>query len=618
MRACRRCDDRASRGAGAPTYPGPGFVSVRGTIGGVRVAAGAGVPTAGAERWRRERARQPRLAGGAAAATAGAERWQLPRAAPLAAAAAATAAAGSAARCLPLPPLPLLRGTEPRRRLLLEMRLTAVACAAFAGGVAGAAAAAHTGSAPAVYADAVYDLAPSELIVYGQGLVNVTSSAVPVNLTAHVWTPVARPGGPPVLAKKRPVLMFVHGGAFSGSIQQDKAAVAVPDVEYFVQRGFIGITLNYRLVEDDASWPLDWGTAPYKPSPHAALKPLAKENTTSDWWFQRFHYAKAGAGTTTITPASNGELCLSGAGAFPTVSVQPCSAADCAKEPHSRCLEGKEFQNWLYNEAFRSLSVQPDKETRPSCLSSSLFSESTAVSLQPCNSSDVLQQWTVGKQLLDGPICSAANAESCITWSGGFEPSLSRLYPAVRDAKAAVRWIRAASRFNMDADYITLDGGSAGASTVIPAAISQIPGDFVSELSDVQDPTLASTHRNESSSVRSVVAHWGAAYGVVAVTAADPAMRDRYEHAAIASLLPSMLEFNQLIDTTIPIQHALSIQANYHRRDAEGRMTIVPLSHEPHGQFTANVTSPAGGTKAQSQVAFAWIANDQGLRELVW
>ena len=71
----------------------------------------------------------------------------------------------------------------------------------------------------------------------------------------------------------------------------------------------------------------------------------------------------------------------------------------------------------------------------------------------------------------------------------------------------------------MDTDYITLDGGSAGASTVIPAAIAQLPGDFVNELSDMQDPTLASTHRDESSSVRSVIAHWGAAYGVVAITA---------------------------------------------------------------------------------------------------
>jgi hypothetical protein len=410
--------------------------------------------------------------------------------------------------------------------------------------------------------------------------------------------------------------MFVHGGAFAGSIKQDKAVVAVPDVAYFVQRGFIGITLNYRLVEDDASWPLDWGTAPYKPSPTVAVKPLASENTSSDWWFQRFSCTKAGAGTIIISPTSNDELCLSGAATGKTVSVQPCKAADCAKEPRNHCIVGEEYSNWQYNEAIRSISIHLDKGTHSYCLSSPpKEQEWPVVSLKPCNNSDLLQQWTVGKQ--DGAICSAAEAEDgtsrCITWSGGFEPTLARLYPAVRDAKAAVRWIRSTPRFNMDTEYITLDGGSAGASTVIPAAIAQLPGDFMNELSDVQDPTLASTHRNESSNVRSVVAHWGAAYGVVAVTAADPAKRDRYAHAAIRGLLPSVLEFNGLIDTTIPIQHARSIQANYGRRDVKGRMSIVPLPHQPHGVFTANVTTPIGGSKTQSQVAFDWIVQDQAL-----
>jgi hypothetical protein len=95
--------------------------------------------------------------------------------------------------------------------------------------------------------------------------------------------------------------------------------------------------------------------------------------------------------------------------------------------------------------------------------------------------------------------------------------------------------------------------------------------------------------------VRSVVAHWGAAYGVVAVEAADPAKRDRYAYAASAALLPSVLEFNGLVDTTIPIQHALSIQANYDRPDINGRMSIVPLPHTPHGVFTENVTTPGAG-----------------------
>jgi len=361
------------------------------------------------------------------------------------------------------------------------------------------------------------------------------------------------------------------------------------------------------------------GAAPYKPSPLASVKPLAKENTSSDWWFQRFSYGKAGSGT--ITPASNDELCLS-AGPKKAVAMQPCKAEDCSKEPKSKCMVGQEYSNWQYNETLRSLSIYMGNETRRYCLSSPPKEQQWPVlSLQPCNDSDILQRW-IFEQQQGGAICSSEGYREdgtptprCATWSGGFEPSSARLYPAVRDTKAAVRWVRAVGtpRLNIDADYITLDGGSAGASTVIPAAIAQLPGDFVREISDAQDPTLASTHRHESSSVRSVVAHWGAAYGVEAVTAADPAKRDRYAYAAGASVLPSVLEFNGLIDTTIPIQHARSIQANYDRGDVKGSMTIVPLPHEPHGQFTANVTTPTGASRTQSQVAFDWVVHDQAL-----
>ena len=42
-------------------------------------------------------------------------------------------------------------------------------------------------------------------------------------------------------------------------------------------------------------------------------------------------------------------------------------------------------------------------------------------------------------------------------------------------------------------------------------------------------------------------------------------------------------------------------------------MSIVPLPHQPHGMFTANVTTPTQGSKTQSQVAFEWIARDQKL-----
>ena len=91
-------------------------------------------------------------------------------------------------------------------------------------------------TSPSVYAAAVFDHSNvgGEVIVYGQGLVNVSTKSAAINLTAHVWKPVRVSGGPPVPLTKRPVVVFVHGGGFSGSIAQDKASVAVPDVAYFV------------------------------------------------------------------------------------------------------------------------------------------------------------------------------------------------------------------------------------------------------------------------------------------------------------------------------------------------------------------------------------------------
>ena len=44
-------------------------------------------------------------------------------------------------------------------------------------------------------------------------------------------------------------------------------------------------------------------------------------------------------------------------------------------------------------------------------------------------------------------------------------------YPSVRDAKAAVRWVRAnQAELGVDASYITANGGSAGACSVVGLA----------------------------------------------------------------------------------------------------------------------------------------------------
>ncbi|MEL7312823.1 MAG: prolyl oligopeptidase family serine peptidase, partial [Pseudomonadota bacterium] len=88
------------------------------------------------------------------------------------------------------------------------------------------------------------------------------------------------------------------------------------------------------------------------------------------------------------------------------------------------------------------------------------------------------------------------------------------MYPAVRDAKAALRWLVAnANEYGVNPDQISVIGGSAGSFISIALGASEIE-DFSGELSIDVDPTLASTHRGNDPIVASVVNHWGGPFTV--------------------------------------------------------------------------------------------------------
>ncbi|MEM9466439.1 MAG: alpha/beta hydrolase [Actinomycetota bacterium] len=83
------------------------------------------------------------------------------------------------------------------------------------------------------------------------------------------------------------------------------------------------------------------------------------------------------------------------------------------------------------------------------------------------------------------------------------------LYPACRDAKAAIRWVKAtADDFSIDPDHVAVVGGSAGSNLAITLGVSD-EGDCTDEVSIDDDPTLASTNLDQSSSVATVIDHWG-------------------------------------------------------------------------------------------------------------
>jgi hypothetical protein len=63
------------------------------------------------------------------------------------------------------------------------------------------------------------------------------------------------------------------------------------------------------------------------------------------------------------------------------------------------------------------------------------------------------------------------------------------LYPAHRDAKAALRWLIAnANQYNIDTNYITVGGGYGAIMATTLGITNTI--DFTNEISKIIDPTL--------------------------------------------------------------------------------------------------------------------------------
>ena len=83
------------------------------------------------------------------------------------------------------------------------------------------------------------------------------------------------------------------------------------------------------------------------------------------------------------------------------------------------------------------------------------------------------------------------------------------MYPAHRDAKAALRWIVAnADNYHINTDYITVGGGSAGAITSIGLGVSEL-GDYKDEISLSEDNTLSTTNLSQTYEVQTILDFWG-------------------------------------------------------------------------------------------------------------
>lgn len=174
------------------------------------------------------------------------------------------------------------------------------------------------------------------------------------------------------------------------------------------------------------------------------------------------------------------------------------------------------------------------------------------------------------------------------------------MYTAQRDAKAALRWIVAnADNYNVNPDYITVGGASAGSITTIALGISDNE-DFRDEISISDDPTLVTTHLDQSYVVQSMVYYWGSnvkldlfenVYGLNRYDTNDPEL---------------FMAHGTEYDAVTPYAEAVELQDIYNDLGIYNRLET--LEGYGHGAWNAQVDG-----KGLSELSFDFLVNRQNL-----
>ena len=175
------------------------------------------------------------------------------------------------------------------------------------------------------------------------------------------------------------------------------------------------------------------------------------------------------------------------------------------------------------------------------------------------------------------------------------------MYAAQRDAKAALRWIVANSiDYNINTDYVSVGGGSAGAITAITLGISNNE-DFRDEITLSEDPTLLSTNLNQTYTVRTMIYLWGSniklevfesVYGFNRYDANDPEL--------------FMAHGTNDQNPSTPFSEATELQSIFDSLGVHNE--LIPLVGEQHGAWNATVEG-----KGLSELSFNFLVDRQNL-----
>jgi para-nitrobenzyl esterase len=189
---------------------------------------------------------------------------------------------------------------------------------------------------------------------------------------------------------------------------------------------------------------------------------------------------------------------------------------------------------------------------------------------------------------------SGDNGTAPAGWAGS-----DAAYAAVRDAKAAIRWVRAnAVQYEIDPDRITAQGGSAGAIAALAIGTSR-ESDFRDELTVDEDWTLATTNLGKSSRVATVVEHWGS------LSAANaPRWNDGVDRID-ASDAPTII-FHGTEDPVVSFNSGLQVRDTF---EAAGiPVEFHPIPGAGHSPWNVLVDG-----REQNAIALDFIAEQQGL-----
>ena len=176
---------------------------------------------------------------------------------------------------------------------------------------------------------------------------------------------------------------------------------------------------------------------------------------------------------------------------------------------------------------------------------------------------------------------------------------LYAMYPAHRDAKAALRWIVAnADNYNINTDYITVGGGSAGAITSIGIGVSEL-GDYKDEISVSEDNTLSTTHLSQTYEVQTILDFWGS-------NASVEILELIYGYQRFSSNDPALFIAHGTEDPTVPFSSAEDLKTTWETNEID--FVYYPLEGRGHGPWGATLNG-----KSLSDLSFDFIVNNQNL-----